>query len=76
MVCYSPPGDSTDHPPITPWLSEGVTVQDVAVVTLGPEPIIERQKIVLLQGTRSLRITTDGLRPFTVDALAAAGASP
>ena len=70
------PGESADSPPLTPWLSEGVTVQDAAVVTLGPEPIIERQQIVLLQGTRSLRIATDGLRPFTVDAAAVAGASP
>ena len=70
------PGESADPPPLTRWLSEGVTVQDAALVTLGPEPIIERQQIVLLQGTRSLRITTDGLRPFTVDAAAVAGASP
>ena len=70
------PSDPVDQPRITPWLGEGVTVQDTAVVTLGPEPIIERQQIVLLQGTRSLRIATDGLRPFTADATAVAGASP
>ncbi len=63
----------------TPWLSEGISVPDAAVVTLGPEPIIERQQIVLIQGNRSLRIATDGLRPFAVDAAQAnpvAGASP
>jgi general secretion pathway protein H len=68
-----PLGDPAAEPPITQWLAEGVTVQDTAVVTLGPEPIIAPQQIVLLQGTRSLRIFTDGLRPFAVDAAAVAG---
>ncbi len=71
-----PSGGPADQPPITPWLGEGVTVQDTALVTLGPEPIIARQQIVLLQGTRSLRIFTDGLRPFSVDPAALAGTSP
>jgi len=52
---------------ITPWLNEGISVQGAEVVTLGPEPILARQQIVLLLGGRSLRIATDGLRPFAVD---------
>ena len=63
--------DPADKPSITPWLSEGTSVRDNALVTLGPEPIIARQQIVLLQANQSLRIATDGLRPF---ALQAAGA--
>ena len=51
---------------ITPWLVEGISVRDAVVVTLGPEPIIERQQIVLLQGDQSLRIATDGLHAFAV----------
>ena len=52
---------------VTPWLNEGISVQGTEVVTLGPEPILARQQIVLLLGGRSLRIVTDGLRPFAVD---------
>ena len=55
----------------TPWLGDGTSVRDGAVVTLGPEPIIERTQIVLLQANRSLRIATDGLRPFAVQAAGA-----
>ncbi|RYF36391.1 MAG: type II secretion system protein GspH, partial [Comamonadaceae bacterium] len=39
------------------------------VLVLGPEPIIGRQQVILLSTappTRTLRIATDGLRPFTV----------
>ena len=53
---------------ITPWLAEGTSVQDSTVLTLGPEPIIERQQLVLLQGGQSLRIGTDGLRGFSAEA--------
>ena len=64
--------ESTGQALITPWLSEGISVLGAEVVTLGPEPIIERQQILLSLGSRSLRITTDGLRPFTIDASPAA----
>ena len=56
--------------PPTAWLSKGTHVRDAAVVTLGPEPIIERQQIVLQQANQSLRIATDGLRPFAVQPVA------
>jgi general secretion pathway protein H len=36
------------------------------ILTLGPEPIIEAQAITLINEGRSLRIATDGLRPFAV----------
>ena len=58
--------DPADKPSITPWLSGGTSVRDNELVTLGPEPIIARQQIVLLQASQSLRIATDGLRPFAV----------
>jgi general secretion pathway protein H len=51
------------------WLSDTTLVLDPHAVQLGPEPIIGRQEIVLGSGTapqRSLRIATDGLRPFAV----------
>lgn len=53
---------------VTPWLGEATSVRDAAPVTLGPEPIIDRQQIVLLQADQSLRIATDGLRPFAIQA--------
>jgi general secretion pathway protein H len=52
------------------WLVETTQVRGpTAALQLGPEPIIGRQEIVLQSAAhpeRSLRIATDGLRPFTV----------
>jgi general secretion pathway protein H len=60
----------------TTWLTAGITAQPmlagrVAVVALelGPDPIIASQQVLLTSETlpgRSLMISTDGLRPFTV----------
>jgi general secretion pathway protein H len=51
------------------WLHDTTVVVGANAVQLGPDPLIGRQSIVLastdLPG-RSLRIATDGLRPFTV----------
>ena len=58
---------------ITAWLAEGISVRDAVLVTLGPEPIIERQQIILLQADQSLRIATDGLHGFAVAAAPADG---
>ncbi|HSV36294.1 MAG TPA: prepilin-type N-terminal cleavage/methylation domain-containing protein [Ramlibacter sp.] len=59
-----PPQALPDH-----WLSESTVVLGTATLSLGPEPIIGRQAVVLasteLPG-KSLRIATDGLRPFAV----------
>ena len=53
------------------WLRADTTVRwDVGIssntLTLGPEPIIEPQTVTLLQDGRSVRLGTDGLRPFAV----------
>jgi general secretion pathway protein H len=53
------------------WLAETTQVRGTAVLLLGPEPIIGRQAVELVsaaQPERSLRVATDGLRPFTVSA--------
>lgn len=60
----------------TAWLAEGITAQPVGVdgraagaLQLGPDPIIAAQQVVLSSDgppARSLRIGTDGLRPFAV----------
>jgi general secretion pathway protein H len=53
------------------WLSESTQVLGTAAVQLGPEPIIGKQAVVLGSSAlpdRSLRVATDGLRPFTVTA--------
>jgi general secretion pathway protein H len=51
------------------WLAETTQVRGNVTLRLGPEPIIGRQEVVLestaLPG-RSLRIATDGLRPFAI----------
>ncbi len=57
------------------WISAGTTAQ-VSVIAaqgqpalqLGPEAIIGKQAVVLSAAGRSLRIATDGLRPFAVEA--------
>jgi general secretion pathway protein H len=51
------------------WLSPATEVRSGAALQLGPDPIIGRQEIVLASSAlpgRSLRIATDGLRPFKV----------
>lgn len=58
------------------WAASGISGQaslangaPVAAVQLGPDPIIAAQQIVLYSEgppARSLRIATDGLRPFAV----------
>jgi general secretion pathway protein H len=51
------------------WLADTTQVLGTAALQLGPEPIIGRQEVVIATTTqpgRSLRIATDGLRPFTV----------
>ena len=51
------------------WLVETTQVQGAAALQLGPEPIIGKQEVVLQSVNHpehSLRIATDGLRPFTV----------
>lgn len=59
------PADTLPHN----WLAASTQVQGAGLLQLGPEPIIGRQEVVLgsseLPG-RSLRIATDGLRPFAV----------
>ena len=51
------------------WLADTTTVQGTTVLVLGPEPIIGPQQVVLASGTqpeRSVRVATDGLRPFRI----------
>lgn len=51
------------------WLSDTTQVQGNPVLQLGPDPIIAPQEVVIDSTAypgRTLRIATDGLRPFTV----------
>jgi general secretion pathway protein H len=50
------------------WLLPGTRVIGSATVVLGPEPVIGPQSVLLSAGDppHSLRVATDGLRPFTV----------
>lgn len=66
--------DSAGQALPTLWLAEGTSVREATTVTLGPEPIIGRQQITLLQADRRLRIATDGLRPFAFQPVSADGA--
>jgi general secretion pathway protein H len=52
------------------WLAPTTQARGDPTLQLGPEPIIGRQEVVLESSVlpgRSLRIATDGLRPFTVN---------
>lgn len=58
------------------WMSTGVSAQPIAAdgrpaaaLQLGPDPIIAAQQVLLSSSgppARSLRVGTDGLRPFTI----------
>lgn len=51
------------------WLGEDTAVRGTGTLQLGPEPLIDGQTVVLFsagQPERALRVSTDGLRPFTV----------
>jgi len=50
----------------TTWLSRETHAEPSSKLVLGPEPIIERQELVLYHATRSLVLATDGIRPFSV----------
>ena len=57
-------GDLPDH-----WMADTTHVRGDSALLLGPEPIIGRQQVVIESSAlpgRSLRIATDGLRPFSV----------
>ena len=59
-----PPNALPEH-----WLTPTTAVVGGAALQLGPEPIIGRQQVVLASGdaaSRTVRIATDGLRPFAV----------
>jgi general secretion pathway protein H len=51
------------------WLTATTTVVGGGALQLGPEPIIGAQQVVLASGDaqgRTVRIATDGLRPFAL----------
>lgn len=63
----------TATPLPTHWLDADTAVQGNAPVLLGPDPIIAPQAVVLHRRGGSglpLRVATDGLRPFSVGAVA------
>jgi len=48
------------------WLGEGISAEIIGggALTLGPEPLIGPQRIVLRLGDRNLTLVTDGIGPF------------
>ena len=51
------------------WLAPSTRVVGTSLLVLGPEPIIGPQAVVLIDANHpghSLRIATDGLRPFRI----------
>jgi general secretion pathway protein H len=64
------PPDAKDTLPQT-WLEPGVSASSAQPLLLGPEPLIPPQSVRLWlteQPQKSLRVATDGVRPFTVQA--------
>jgi general secretion pathway protein H len=57
------PSEFPDH-----WLGGGVSAEIVGAtaITLGPEPFIPPQRIVLRMDDQRLALATDGLGPFAV----------
>lgn len=69
---------ATEKDKLQPWLTTGTTAQpsdNRSFVLLGPEPIIPAQSITLGLDGRSLRISTDGLRPFKIDTSSSNGSA-
>jgi general secretion pathway protein H len=63
------PGMAIDEKKITPWQAKGISVSGSLPVHLGPEPILPAQTIVLSLGPHSLRVGTQGLKPFAIEEL-------
>jgi general secretion pathway protein H len=59
-------GSTTADPLPTQWLGDGVSAEIIGggALTLGPEPLIGPQRIVLRLGERNLTLATDGIGPF------------
>lgn len=60
------------------WLGADTEVSGPDALSLGPEPLIERQSVTLVsrrQAGPGWRIATDGLRPFAVEPAALAAGS-
>jgi general secretion pathway protein H len=59
-----------DEPWPTAWLGEGVSaeVADPRGLSLGPEPVIGAQRVVLRLGEQRLVLATDGIAAFTITA--------
>jgi general secretion pathway protein H len=52
---------------LTNWMEEEVTViGESKEIILGPEPILEKQKILLQLADQKIQVSTDGLHPFKV----------
>ena len=54
------------------WLDMGTVVRGPAVLQLGPEPLIGPQQVLITHQAhpeRTLRVATDGVRPFRVEPL-------
>ncbi len=63
------PGMAIDEKKRTSWLAKGITVTGSLPVRLGPEPILPAQTIVISLGEHSLRVGTQGLKPFALEEL-------
>ena len=56
----------------TRWLQPQTGVRGAAVLWLGPEPLIGAQEVMIVNADlpgQAVRVATDGLRPFTAQAL-------
>ena len=56
------------------WLAQDIATQGAASLLLGPEPIIGPQSVTLVstsQPGRSVSVSTDGVRPFSVQSAGA-----
>ena len=54
------------------WLDSATTVRGPATLWLGPEPLIGAQQVLIVSRAhpdRAVRVATDGLRPFSAQAL-------
>ncbi len=61
------PNAGIDESKVQPWLKPGTSASGNVPTVLGPEPILPAQTVVLSLGAYSVRISSQGLRPFAVE---------
>lgn len=70
------PNVAADEKAVTQWMDKGISASGNLPVQLGPSPILPAQSITLSLGTYSVRISSQGLKPFEIEDGQTEGGTP